>query len=55
MLRRHEIEGLYNRREQFLVSYNDIFKAGYKMALEDVLEIKRPVAQPASKQEKVLK
>jgi len=30
-----------------LKEYNDVFKAGYKMALRDVLEIKRPKAKPS--------
>ena len=35
-----------NRQGEF-EKYNSIFLLGYKMALQDVLEIKRPKAMPA--------
>lgn len=43
---KEKIEAVNNRRKEFK-AYNDIYLAGYKRALQDVLEIKQPKAKPS--------
>ncbi len=41
------LQGARNRVGGFK-AYNELFLLGYKTALKDVLEVKRPKAQPAN-------
>ena len=49
MLKKKEIERrlLAIAHDSYLESYNDIFICGYKMALQEILEIRRPIAIPS--------
>ena len=49
MLNQTQIRDKIDMIERDLESYNDIFKLGYKVALQDVLEIKRAKAIPSQK------
>lgn len=50
MLNKKQITDVWDKlvHNQILNSYNPVYKSGYKQALEDVLEMKRPKAQPAN-------